>query len=315
MGLFQKFKDIMLMDINPYNKGLAKTNIDSKISLLSKKHKQIDDKYYEDLEEILITSDVGLNTVLKLIDKIKKRVKEENITDLDDLKEIIVDELFIIYVGNELLTSKIDISKKPTVILVIGVNGVGKTTSIGKLANYYKKLNKKVLLIGADTFRAGAREQLLEWSKKVMVDYYSDDKEPSAVVYAGLEKALLESYDIVLIDTAGRLQNKDSLMRELEKINKVILKKVDNKIETLLVIDASTGQNGISQAKNFKSITDITGIILTKLDGTSKGGIVLAIKEETNIPVKFIGVGEKLEDIEPFDIEKYIYSLFSNKNE
>ena len=198
------------------------------------------------------------------------------------------------------------------VILFVGVNGVGKTTSIAQIANKLKKDGKKVLLIAGDTFRAGAVNQLEEWASRLNVGFYGDDRtDPSAVIYDGLNKAKEENYDVVLVDTAGRLQNKSNLMKELEKMNRVIGEIVPgNPVETLLVIDATTGQNGISQAKSFKEITSITGIVLTKLDGTAKGGIVLAIREIVNIPVKFVGLGEKEDDMIPFDIEKYIYGLF-----
>ena len=309
----------MTMDINPYNKGLEKTRneVDTKLNMLSKKHHQIDDAYYDELEEILIMADVGVDTVEELIKRLKKRVKDENIVDVNDLKEVIVDEMLVIYVGTDIISSKININPEGlTVILMVGVNGVGKTTTIGKLANNYTKLGKKVLLIAADTFRAGAKEQLEVWSKRAQCDIYLKDGDPSSVIYDGLKKAIDEKYDMVFIDTAGRLQTKDNLMQELAKMNKVIGNLVPNAPqETLLVIDATTGQNGISQAKNFKDITNITGIVLTKLDGTAKGGIVLAIKKAVNIPVKFIGVGEGIDDMEPFDIEKYIYGLFKDLGE
>ena len=309
----------MTMDINPYNKGLEKTRneVDTKLNMLSKKHHQIDDAYYDELEEILIMADVGVDTVEELIKRLKKRVKDENIVDVNDLKEVIVDEMLVIYVGTDIISSKININPDGlTVILMVGVNGVGKTTTIGKLANNYTKLGKKVLLIAADTFRAGAKEQLEVWSKRAQCDIYLKDGDPSSVIYDGLKKAIDEKYDMVFIDTAGRLQTKDNLMQELAKMNKVIGNLVPNAPqETLLVVDATTGQNGISQAKNFKDITNITGIVLTKLDGTAKGGIVLAIKKAVNIPVKFIGVGEGIDDMEPFDIEKYIYGLFKDLGE
>ena len=219
------------------------------------------------------------------------------------------------YVNDSIVDSKIHESNNgPTVILFIGVNGVGKTTTIGKIAYKYKQNGKKVMLIAGDTFRAGACEQLEEWANRIGVTMVTNNSnDPSSVIFDGLDKAILENYDIVLIDTAGRLQNKVNLMQELAKINKVIKSKIeDAPHETLLVIDATTGQNGISQAKSFKEITDITGIVLTKLDGTAKGGIVLAIKEEVNIPVKFVGLGEKETDLEIFDIEKYIYGLFKD---
>lgn len=219
------------------------------------------------------------------------------------------------YVGNGILDSKIHYADEgPTVILFVGVNGVGKTTSIGKLAYQLKEQGKKVMLVAGDTFRAGAIAQLEEWGERVGVEVVtSNSKDPSSVMYDGLERAKNENYDVVLIDTAGRLQNKDNLMRELEKVNRVIKKIIPaSPHETLLVIDATTGQNGISQARSFKQITDITGIILTKLDGTAKGGIVLAIKEAVNLPVKYVGLGEGMNDLEKFDIEKYIYGLFKD---
>ena len=258
-------------------------------------------------------ADIGVNTVMDIIDKLKARVKKENILSPDDLKEIIVDEMFIIYVNNDIIVNKINYSEKgPTVILFVGVNGSGKTTTIGKIAYKLKSEGKKVLLVAGDTFRAGACEQLTEWAKRIDVDVVSKDaKDPVSVMYDGVNKAKDENYDVVLIDTAGRLQNKVNLMKELEKVNKVIGQLIPNAPhETLLVVDATTGQNGISQAKSFKEITNITGIVLTKLDGTAKGGIVLAIKDSTGIPVKFVGLGEGKEDLRVFDIEKYIYGLF-----
>ena len=325
MGLFSKIKNIfgskndekIHEEIKNYDTGLKKSREEfvSQLANLSRKYKNIDEDYFEELENILIMADIGVNTVMTFVDRLKDRVKTEKITDSNVLKEIIVDELFVMYVGNNIIDSKIYESKEgPTVILFVGVNGVGKTTTIGKLANIYKNKGKKVMLVAGDTFRAGAIEQLEEWGKKTDTLVISgESKDPSAVIYNALELAKKENYDTVMIDTAGRLQNKDNLMEELAKINRVIKKIIpDAPHETLLVIDATTGQNGISQAKAFKEITDITGIVLTKLDGTAKGGIVLAIKEEVNIPVKFVGLGEKANQIEPFDIEKYIYGLFKD---
>lgn len=321
MGIFDKFKSIFKKeekeDIVAYEEGLEETRKEfvSKLSLLGIKYTKISDEYYEELERILIEADIGVKTVYDLLDKLKKRVKEENISNTKDLGEVIVDEMFLIYVNGETLSDKIKMNPTgPTVILMVGVNGVGKTTTIAKLANKYKNEEKKVLLIAGDTFRAGAVEQLRHWSERVGVDFYGkDNADPAGVIFDGLVKAKDEEYDIVLIDTAGRLQNKVGLMAELEKINKVIGRHIEGAPqETLLVIDASTGQNGISQAESFKEITDITGIVLTKLDGTAKGGIVLAIKESVGLPVKFIGLGEKLEDLKSFDIESYIYGLFKD---
>ncbi len=319
MGIFDKFKNIFKKEekeeVELYDKGLEKTrnNFLNSLINLNKKHNKVDDEYFEALEEILIMADIGVNTVMDIIDKLKARVKKENISSPEDLKEIIVDEMFIIYVNKDIITDKINYAKDgPTIILFVGVNGAGKTTTIGKIAHKLKNEGKKVLIVAGDTFRAGATEQLIEWANKIDVDIVAKEaKDPVSVMYDGVNKAKEESYDVVLIDTAGRLQNKINLMKELEKVNKVIGKLIPNAPhETLLVIDATTGQNGISQAKSFKEITNITGIVLTKLDGTAKGGIVLAIKDSTGIPVKFVGLGEKKEDLRTFDIEKYIYGLF-----
>ena len=333
MGLFSKIKNAFIkqeekedkklteiekeekIETEKYISGLSKSrdNFVNKLSLLGIKYTKINDEFYDELEEILITADVGINTVMSFTERLRKRVKSENITDFEYLKEVIVDELLMIYVGNDILTSKLSLKDNElNVVLFVGVNGVGKTTSIAKIANKLKKDNKKVMVIAGDTFRAGAVNQLKEWADKLDLLFFGDDrKDPSAVIYDGLLKAKEKKVDVVLVDTAGRLQNKVNLMKELEKMNRVISDIVpNNPVETLLVIDATTGQNGISQAKSFKEITNITGIVLTKLDGTAKGGIVLAIKENTNIPVKFVGLGEKETDLIPFDIEKYIYGLF-----
>ena len=319
MGLFDKIKKVFVTkekEDKVYDEGLKKSRNEfvSQLSNLSKKYKNISEDYFEELENILIMADIGVNTVMNFVDKLRDRVKKEHITDSEILKEIIVDELLIMYVDNGVVSTKININSNPSVILFVGVNGVGKTTTIGKMASKYRKEGKKVMLIAGDTFRAGAVEQIVEWGKRTdCYVEYSTNKDPSSVIYDGLIKATNENYDIVLVDTAGRLQNKVNLMNELEKINKVIKKVIpDAPHETLLVIDATTGQNGISQAKSFKEITDITGIVLTKLDGTAKGGIVIAIKEEVGIPVKLIGLGEKEEDLKVFDIEKYIYGLFKD---
>ncbi len=322
MQIFKKFKNLFSNkeELEDYKTGLEKTSKEfkSKLSILNGKYKKVSDEYFDQLEEIFITADIGVETVMDLIDKLKRRVKKENIVDSKDLMDIIIDEMFVIYVNNDIIVNKINYSKEgPTVILFVGVNGVGKTTTIGKIAYKLKKEGKKVLLVAGDTFRAGAVEQIKEWGIKTNCEVcYKDTKDAASVIYDGLEKAKNENYDVVLIDTAGRLQNKVNLMNELEKINKVIGKIIPNAPhEVLLVIDATSGQNGISQAKSFKEITNITGIVLTKLDGTAKGGIVLAIKEKVGIPVKFIGLGEKEEDLKVFDIEKYIYGLFGGNDE
>ncbi len=325
MGLFDKLKNLVSKKektetketLETYEKGLEKTRDEfvSKLSLLGIKYTKVSEEYFEELENILIMADIGVNTVFKFMDAIRDRVKKEHITDTKYLQEVIVDELFILYVNNESLSDKITMADDgPTVILMVGVNGVGKTTTIAKLAYKYKQEGKKVMMIAADTFRAGAVAQLEEWATKTDSLFFgSENKDPSGVIFDGLEIAKKENVDIVFIDTAGRLQNKVNLMKELEKMNKVIGRIIPGAPhETLLVIDATTGQNGIIQAESFKEITNITGIVLTKLDGTAKGGIVLAIKESVGIPVKFIGLGEKMTDLQVFDIESYIYGLFKD---
>ena len=326
MGLFNKLKNIFKNkeqeekineEVKIYDKGLEKSRNEfvSKLNLLGIKYTKVNEEYFEELEDLLISADIGVKTVMDFIDRLRKRVKSENITDSKYLNEVIVDELFIIYVNNESITDKINMNEAgPTVILMVGVNGVGKTTTIAKLANKYKQDGKKVMMIAGDTFRAGAVEQLKIWADRTESAFYGrENTDPAGVIFDGLVKAKEENIDIVLIDTAGRLHNKINLMKELEKINKVIGMQIQGAPhETLLVIDATTGQNGIMQAKAFKEITNITGIVLTKLDGTAKGGIVLAIKEEVNIPVKFVGLGEKMTDLITFDIENYIYGLFKD---
>ncbi len=324
MGLLNKLKNIISKKgesnqavVKLYEEGLSKTRetFVSKLNILGIKYTKVNEAYFEELEDILIAADLGVKTVFAFLDRLRKRVKEENILDPTYLKEVIVDELFIIYVDNDLLSDKIKLALKgPTVLLFVGVNGVGKTTTIAKMAYKYINSGHKVMMIAGDTFRAGAVPQLQEWAKRSGASFYGkENQDPAGVIYDGLVKAIKEEVDFVLIDTAGRLQNKVNLMKELEKINKVIGTHInDAPHETLLIIDATTGQNGILQAQAFKAITNITGIVLTKLDGTAKGGIVLAIKEEVNIPVKFVGLGEKMTDLETFDIENYIYGLFKD---
>ena len=326
MGLFNKLKNIFnnkkeeektSEEVKKYDEGLEKTRTEfvSKLNMLGIKYTKVNEEYFEELENVLIMADIGVKTVMDFIERLRKRVKQENITDTKYLNEVIVDELFIIYVNNESITDKINMAEDgPTVILMVGVNGVGKTTTIAKLAHKYKNEGKRVMMIAGDTFRAGAVEQLKIWADRTDSLFYGrENTDPAGVIFDGLVKAKEENADIVLIDTAGRLHNKVNLMKELEKINKVIGNQIPNAPhETLLVIDATTGQNGIMQAASFKEITNITGIVLTKLDGTAKGGIVLAIKEAVNIPVKFVGLGEKMTDLIPFDIENYIYGLFKD---
>ena len=326
MGIFDKIKNTFKKDksnetkeeVKLYDKGLTKTrdSFVSKLVNITNKYSKVTEDFFMELEEILIMADLGVNTVMKFMDRLRERVRREHIESPALLREIIVDELFIIYVNNEVIVNKINYAKEgPTVILFVGVNGVGKTTSIAKIATKEIKKGKKVLMVGADTFRAGAVKQLEEWAARTGSSFVGDEslKDPASVVYDGLKKAIDEDFDVVLIDTAGRLQNKVNLMKELEKINKIITNFIPNAPhETLLVIDATTGQNGISQAKTFKEVTNITGIVLTKLDGTAKGGIVLAIKDEVDIPVKYVGLGEGPDDLSIFDIENYIYGLFKD---
>ena len=319
MGLFNNIKSIfskheVTEEQEKYDKGLEKTrdSFVSSLNILGLKYTKVSDEYFDELENILIMADIGIQTVFKFMDKLRDRVKKENITDTKYLNEVIVDELFIIYVNGESLSDKINMAENgPTVILMVGVNGVGKTTTIGKLASKYSKTGKKVMMIAGDTFRAGAVEQLHIWADRTNSLFYGkSDIDPAGVIYDGLELAKKEKADIVFIDTAGRLQNKVNLMNELEKINKVINKIIPNAPhETLLVIDATTGQNGILQAKSFKEITNITGIVLTKLDGTAKGGVVISIKQTLKIPVRYIGVGEGIDDLQEFDAESFAEAL------
>ncbi len=338
MGLFSNIKNLFKKDkekevlteeekkeveerkeeVKVYEKGLSKSreSFVSRLANLTNKYHKVTEDYFDELEEILIMADIGVNTVMNFMDRLRDRVRHEKIEDTEFLKEVIVDELFVIYVDNNIISSKINYNPDGmSVILFVGVNGTGKTTTIGKLAHKLVNEGKSVMMIAADTFRAGAIDQLREWSVRAKTSFYSKEEgsDPASVIYEGLEKAKEDKIDVVLIDTAGRLQNKVNLMHELEKINKVIGNLVEGAPhETLLVIDATTGQNGISQAIHFKEITNITGIVLSKMDGTAKGGIVLAIKEEVGIPVKYIGLGEGLDDLRPFDIENYIYGLFKD---
>lgn len=317
MGFFDRIKNVFSSeDKLKYETSLRKSNsnLGNKLAELSKKSGVITKDYFEELEEILIMADVGVNTVFKLIELLEKRCVEENITSPEILNEIIVDELLLTYVSGEAISTKIDFNHDLTVILVVGVNGVGKTTTIGKLASKFTKEGKKVCLAAGDTFRAGATKQLELWGEQIGCPVVSgkDQSDPASVIYEAIAYCKEHSLDVLICDTAGRLQNKTNLMNELEKINRIIGREVENAPhETLLVLDGTTGQNGISQASAFMTSTNVSGIVLTKMDGASKGGIVLAIKEELKLPVKFIGLGEKVDDLDEFDIEKYMYGLFA----
>lgn len=320
MGLFNRIKEKFLgqsvSQNEKYVAGLDKSSagLSDKINQLAARYRTIDEDYFEELENILIMSDVGVNMVMKIVDEIKKEVRIENITDPKKINDIIIDKMFVIYANDSYMTTDIHYNENGlTVILMVGVNGAGKTTTIAKLAHRMKNEDhKKVVLAAGDTFRAGAIDQLAVWAERLGVDIVKGKEggDPSAVVFDAINQAKAIKADVLICDTAGRLQNKVNLMNELEKTNRVITREIpDGPHETLLVIDATTGQNGVSQAVEFSKITNITGIVLTKMDGTAKGGIVLSIKDQLNIPVKFIGLGEGIEDLQEFDLEQYIYGL------
>ena len=290
-----------------------------KLKSILSSYNEINEDLFDDLTDAFIMADIGVETTLDFIDQLKEDDRVEGVNDVKELQQIIVDKMFELYLKNEIVNNNLNINKEGlSVFLFVGVNGVGKTTTIAKIAHRLKKQGKKILLAAGDTFRAGAVDQLEIWAERVGVDIVTKKgaTDPSSVIYDALQKAKSEKYDVLLCDTAGRLQNKVNLMKELEKMNRVIEREVPNAPqETLLVIDATTGQNGLSQAESFLEVANITGVILTKLDGTSKGGIVLAIRDKYNIPIKMIGLGEKMEDLEYFDLEEYIGGLFIEDEE
>ena len=297
-----------------YNRSLKKTRtgFSARLNAFLANFRRVDEDFFEELEEMLILSDVGVNVATQLTEDLRYEAKLENAKKADDLKRVIIEKLVEIYEKDGVFNEQINFQDGLTVMLFVGVNGVGKTTSIGKLAYKYKNEGKKVMLVAADTFRAGAVAQLSEWGRRVDVPVVTgpEKADPASVVFDGMERAVAENVDVLLIDTAGRLQNKDNLMAELEKIGRIIKRVVpDAPHETLLALDASTGQNALSQAKEFSKITPLTGLILTKIDGSAKGGVVLAIRQELDIPVKFIGFGEKIDDIGEFDSEDFIRGL------
>ena len=320
MGFFSnlfKTKDKKL-EAQKYKLGMAKTrsSVLSNLKNLLDSSDKISDELFDELEEIFIMADIGVSTVVKITNHLRESVELKKISDPEDLKELIVEEMFKIYINDEVVSSNLDVKEdRVNVVLFVGVNGVGKTTTIGKVANEYIKKGKKVLMVAGDTFRAGAINQLRIWAERVNADFFAKEEgnDPSSVMFDAIKYAKENDIDLILCDTAGRLQNKKNLMKELEKIKKVISREIENAPhETLLVVDATTGQNGLSQAKIFNEVTTITGIVLTKLDGTAKGGIVLAIRDEMGTPIKYIGLGEKIDDLEHFDIEEYIYGMFSD---
>jgi len=320
MGFFTQIKEKLVGKSTKQNEkyvvGLDKSSetFSDRINELAARFREINDEYFEELENILIMADVGVSMVMKIVSEIKTEVRIRNITDPREINDIIVDKMFVIYANESIMSTKINYAAEGlTVILMVGVNGAGKTTTIGKLAHrIVHDEGKKVVVAAGDTFRAGAIDQLAVWAERVGVDIVKGKEggDPSAVVIDALNKAKETGADVLICDTAGRLQNKVNLMNELEKMNRIIKRVVpEGPHETLLVVDATTGQNGVSQAIEFSKITDITGIVLTKMDGTAKGGIVLSIKDQLNIPVKFIGLGEQVDDLQEFDLEQYIYGL------
>lgn len=297
-----------------YNRSLKKTRtgFGARLNAFLANFRRVDEDFFEELEEMLILSDVGVTVATNLTEELRYEAKLENAKKPEELRRVIIEKLVDLYEKDGFDNEKINFQDDLTVMLFVGVNGVGKTTSIGKLAHKYKTAGKKVMLVAADTFRAGAVAQLVEWGRRVDVPVVTgpEKADPASVVFDGMEKAVAEGVDILLIDTAGRLQNKDHLMAELEKIGRIIKRVLpDAPHETLLALDASTGQNALVQAKEFSKITPLTGLVLTKIDGTARGGVVLAIREELDIPVKFIGFGEKIDDIGEFNSEDFVKGL------
>lgn len=302
----EKFKD-----------GLSKTrnSFTSKVNDLVARFREVDEEFFEELEELLLQADVGVETVMELVDQLRWEVQRKNIKNTEGIQSVISEKLVEIYKDGEELETDLNMQDDLTVILMVGVNGVGKTTTIGKLAARLKEEGKTVMLAAGDTFRAGAIDQLVVWGERVGVEVIrqSEGSDPAAVMYDAIRAAKSRKVDVLICDTAGRLQNKVNLMNELEKVHRVIGKEIEGAPhEVLLALDATTGQNALIQAQTFKEATNVTGIVLTKLDGTAKGGIVLAIRNKLNIPVKFVGLGEGMDDLQPFDPEKYVYGLFAD---
>ncbi|MDR2369784.1 MAG: signal recognition particle-docking protein FtsY [Mycoplasmataceae bacterium] len=334
MGLFTKFSDLLKrkkkvstqiaeinqekteIEQNKFDSGLKKSStvLNEAINKITAKYRRLDDELIESIEEALLLFDIGTNATQKILNAIIDEIKYQNVTDPELIKQIIVDKLFVYYIQDTDIDSDLKlIPQKTNVILVTGVNGVGKTTSIAKLAYRYKNAGYRVCLVAADTFRAGAVAQLETWADRIGVPIFKpqkDGQDPASVIYGGMTYGKNNHIDLLICDTSGRLQNKVHLMNELKKID-AIIKRFDNEqpVESLLVIDATTGQSGIRQAQAFNEVTKLSGIILTKIDSTSKGGIILAIKDAFNLPVKFIGLGESLTDLEPFDLELFIHGL------
>lgn len=325
MGLFSYLKNKILgkstKQKDKYVVGLDKSrrNFADRLKSLSARYKVVDEAYFDELEEILIEADVGVTLALDIIEATKNEARENNVTEPQEINELLVDKMFVSYVNQgDDIVNEIQFTEKPIVLLVAGVNGVGKTTTIAKLAKRYIDQGKKVTLVAADTFRAGATEQLTIWAERLKcpISVGKENADPASVAFEGVRLGKNNGSDLIIVDTAGRLQNKANLMAELSKIRRVIAKEIPNAPqETFLIIDATTGQNGVLQAKAFKEVTPLTGVVITKMDGTSKGGIILAIRDELGIPVRFIGLGEKMDDLTEFDLDQYLYGLCLGKEE
>lgn len=303
--------------VKKYDRGLAKsrTGFGARLNRFLANFRHVDEDFFDDLEDMLIESDVGYDMAMKLSDELREEVKLENAKSKQDVSNVIIEKMVDLYdeAGKDENPNLNMAESGPTVIMFVGVNGAGKTTTIGKMAALFKKQGKKVLLAAADTFRAGATEQLDVWAKRDGVDIVTgpENGDPAAVVFDAVQKAKKEDYDILFVDTAGRLQNKVNLMKELAKMKRILTREIpDAPHEVLLVLDATTGQNALNQAKLFKQSTDVTGIVLTKLDGTARGGIVLAIRNELHLPVKYVGLGEKVDDLQKFNASDFVYGLF-----
>ena len=320
MGLLkflkEKFSKNKPQETETFVKGMEKSreNFANKMDKIAKKSKKVNKEYFDELEEILIEADVGVNLTMRVIEEVVQESLKNKITDSEDINDLVIDKLFSGYMskGEEVQNDVRFREDGPTVLLVAGVNGVGKTTTIAKLAYRYMSQGKKVMLCAADTFRAGAIEQLSIWAERLGCDIVvgKPNSDPASVAFEGAKQAKEKNIDLLIVDTAGRLQNKINLMNELSKISRVISKEIpDSPHEVFLIIDATTGQNGVIQAKQFLDCIKLTGIVITKMDGTSKGGIILAIRDELGIPVRFIGLGEKMEDLKEFDLEKYLMGL------
>ncbi|MBO8171060.1 MAG: signal recognition particle-docking protein FtsY [Bacillaceae bacterium] len=322
MSFFKKLKEKISNKTeevtSKFKDGLSKTrdSLVGKVEQLVRQYKKVDEEFFEELEEILIASDVGVATVMELVDDVRDEAKKHAIENTADLQPILSEKLVGLLKNDETQQTGLNVEDgRLNIILFVGVNGVGKTTTIGKMAHMFKQQGKKVVLAAGDTFRAGAIEQLEVWGERVGVDVikHQAGSDPAAVIYDAIQSARSRDADIVLCDTAGRLQNKVNLMNELNKVVRVIQREVpDAPHEVLLVLDATTGQNALNQARQFSEAASVSGIVLTKLDGTAKGGIVIAIRNELNIPVKYVGLGEKMDDLQPFDAEQFVHALFAD---